>query len=79
MLKKIWLTILRHTSFFTTKFKIFHDFQFCMGFFVNSDIVFGFDNPTYNSSPVRELSLVTQFSGITTLQSLILEKQCKGA
>ena len=49
------------------------------GGFIISDIVFGCDNPTYNPSPVRELSLLTQFSGITTLQSLVSEKQCKGA
>ena len=49
------------------------------GGFVISDKVFGCDNPTYNPSPVRELSLLTEFSGITTLQSLVLEKQWKGA
>ena len=49
------------------------------GGFIMSDKVFGCDNPTYNPSPVRELSLLTQFSGITTLQSLVSEKQCKGA
>ena len=47
--------------------------------FVISDKVFGCDDPTYNPSPVRELSLLTQFSDITTLQSLVSEKQCKGA
>ena len=49
------------------------------GGFVISDIAFGCDNPTYNPSPVRELSSLTQFSGFTTLQSLVSEKQCKGA
>ena len=49
------------------------------GIFVISDIAFGCGDPTYNPSPVGELSLLTQFSGITTLQSLISEKQCKGA
>ena len=49
------------------------------GGFGSSDKVFGCDNPTYNPSPVRELSFLTQFSGITTLQSLVLETQCKGA
>ena len=49
------------------------------GGFVISDIVFGCDDPTYNPSPVRELSLLTQFSGFTTLQSLVSEKQCKWA
>ena len=47
--------------------------------FVISDKVFGCDDPTYNPSPVRELSLLTQFSGIATLHSLFSEKQCKGA
>ena len=45
------------------------------GGFVISDIVFGCDDPPCNPSPVRELSLLTQFSGLTTLQSLVSEKQ----
>ena len=45
--------------------------------FVISGIVFLYDDPMYNPNPVQELSLLTQFSGITTLQSLFLEKQCK--
>ena len=49
------------------------------GVFVISDKVFGCDDPTYNPSPVKELSLLAQFSGITTLQFLVSEKQCKGA
>ena len=32
------------------------------GGFVISDIVFGCGDPTYNLSPVQELSLLTQFS-----------------
>ena len=83
MLKKILSTILHLTSFFTGKFKFFQDLPkiaiVLQGGFVISDLVFGCDNPTYNPSPIRELSLLTQFSGITTLQSLVLEKQCKGA
>ena len=82
MLKKGLSTILHHTSFFTEKFecspestKNFDVFFSLQGGFVISDIVFGCDDPTYNPSPVRELSLLTQFSGITTLQSLVLEKQ----
>ena len=59
--------------------KIWVFFSFLQGGFVISDIVFGCDDPTYNPSPVRELSLLTQFSGFTTLQSLVLEKHCKGA
>ena len=42
--------------------------------FVISDIVFMCDDPCYNPSPVRELRLLTQFSGFTTLQSLVSEK-----
>ena len=49
------------------------------GGFVISDIVFGCNDPTYNPIPVRGLSLLTQFSGFTTLQSLVLERHCKGA
>ena len=84
MLKKIMSTILHHTSFFTAKFKFFSQdlpnvsMVLQVGFVI-SDKVFGCDDPTYNPSPVRELSLLTQFSGITTLQSLVLEKQCKEA
>ena len=54
-------------------------FFFLQGGFVISDIVFGCDDPTYNPSPVRELSLLTQFSGVTTMPSLVLEKHSKGA
>ena len=57
----------------------FYLFSFLHGGFVISDIAFGCDDLTYNPSPVRELSLLTQFSGITTLQSLVSKKQCKGA
>ena len=49
------------------------------GVSVISDIVFGCDDPTYNPSLVQELSLLTQLSGITTLKSLVSEKQCNGA
>ena len=63
-------------------FNFFQDlpktFMVLQGDFVISDIVFGCDNPTCNPIPVRELSLLTQFSGITTLQTLVSEKQCKG-
>ena len=88
MLKKGLSTIL-HTSCFTEKFecslesarkkKFDNIFFFLQGGFVISDKVFGCDDPTYNPSPVRELSLLTQFSGFTTLQSLVSEKHCKGA
>ena len=88
MLKKALLTKLRHTSFFTTKFKCStestkNSFFFCFFFlfargFAISEIVFGCDKPTYDPSPVRELSFITQFSGLATLQSLALEKQWKG-
>ena len=91
MLKKGLSTILHHTSFFTEKFEcspestrkkkltVFCCCFFLQGGFVISDIVFGCDNPTYNPSPVGELSLLTQFPGFTTLQSLVSEKHCKGA
>ena len=59
--------------------KIWRFFFSLQGDFVISDFVFGCDNPTYNASPVGELSLLTQFSGFTTLQSLVSEKHCKGA
>ena len=36
------------------------------GGFVISNKVFGCDDATCNPSPVQELSLLTQFSGITT-------------
>ena len=55
--------------------------RFCslQGGFVIPDIVFGCDDPTYNPSPVREFSFLTQFSGFITLQSLVSKKHCKGA
>ena len=34
--------------------------------FVNSNIVFGCNDPTHNRSSVWILSLLTQFSGLTT-------------
>ena len=43
------------------------------GVFVIPDIAFGCDGTTYNSSCVQELSLLTQVSGITTLQSLAMQ------
>ena len=88
MLKKGLSTILHHTSFFTEKFecapgstkkKFFEVFFSLQRGFVISDIVFGCDCPTYNPSPVWELTLITQFWGFTTLRSLVLEKHCKGA
>ena len=48
------------------------------GCFVISDIVFGSNNPTYNPSPEWWLNFLTQFSGIKTLEELVLETQCKG-
>ena len=54
-------------------------FFFLQGGFAISDIVFGCDDPTDNPSPVQELDLLTQFSGFTTLQSLVLAKHCKEA
>ena len=64
---------------FYSKVKSFHRiFAILQGGLVVSDIVFGCDEPTHNSSPVQELSLLTQFSGIKAVQSLVLEKECKG-
>ena len=88
MLKKGLSTIFHHISFFTEKFecapgstkkKSFDIFFSLQRGFVISDIVFGCDGPTSNPSPVWELSLITQFSGFTTLQSLVSEKHCMGA
>ena len=75
MLKKIMSTILHHTSFFNAKFKFFPQdlpniFLVLEGVFVISDNAFGCDEPTYNTSPVWKLSLLTQFSGFTTLHLL---------
>ena len=47
--------------------------------FVISNIAFGSGDPKYNPSAVQELGLLTHISGITTLQFLVLEKQCKGS
>ena len=76
MLKKIWSTILHHTSFVTAKVKFFAGFlQFCKGVLPFQALSLGVTTP--HITP--EFSLLSQFSGITTLQSLVLEKQCKGA
>ena len=48
------------------------------GGFVNSDIFFGCDDPTHNPSSVQILSLLTQFSGLTTLQSLVSGEALQG-
>ena len=85
VLKKALSIIVHHTPFFTANFKCssrstkFFMFFFLQGGFVISDIVIGCDDPIYNPSPVQELSLLNQFSSFTTLQSLVLEKQSKGA
>ena len=44
------------------------------GGFVNSGIVLGCEYPTHNPSTVRILSFLTQFSGLTTLQSLVVRE-----
>ena len=77
MLKKIMSTILHYTSFFNAKFKFFPQdlpniFLVLQGVFVISDNAFGCDEPTYNTSPVWKLSLLTQFSGFTTLHLLFI-------
>ena len=81
MLKKVLSTIPSHELFFYRKLTFFQDLlkYILLGGFVISDIVFGCDDPTYNPSPVRKMSLLTQFSGITSLQSLVLETQYNGA
>ena len=82
-LKKSMSTILNHTSFFTAKFEFLPGstkyFDGLPWQFWHFRQVFGWDIPTYNPSPVWELALLIEFSGTTTLQSLVLEKQCKGA
>ena len=81
MLKKILLAIL-HTSFFTAKFKFFQRLPEILMVvqegFVIVDMVYGCDNCTYNPSAVQELSLLTKFLSIKTLQLIVSEKQCKG-
>ena len=74
MLKKVISTAPPHSFFLQQSVTII-----LQGGFVISDIIFGCDDPTYNPSTVQELSLLTQYSGIATLQSLVLEEQCKGA
>ena len=84
MLKKGLLTILHHTSFFTENFECSPGSTknlkgvFCKGVLLFQRLSL-YNDLTYNPSPVRELSLLTQFSGFTTLQSLVLEKHFKGA
>ena len=84
MLKKVTNTTLYNSE----QYHLIHSFlqkvflriywnMILQGCFVISDIVFRYDDTIYNPSPVWELSLLTQFSGITTLQSLFSEKQCK--
>ena len=48
------------------------------GGFVVLGIIFGCDNHRYNSSPVWELSLLAQFSGITILQALSFGETVQG-
>ena len=82
MLRKVILTIPPHAFSFTAKCNFFSRISyniFLQGDFVVLDIVFGCHNTTFNPSPVWELSFLTQFSGITTLQSLVPEKQYKEA
>ena len=46
--------------------------------FVNLHIVFGCDKPTYNPSSVWKLILLTQFSGLTILLSLVTRGGLQG-
>ena len=41
------------------------------GTFVISDIVFGYDHPTYSPFSIQELSVLTQFCGNTTLPAVL--------
>ena len=82
MLKKVISTIPPHALSYTAKCNFFPGSTkiiFLQGGFVILDIVFGCDNPTFIICLVQELSLLTQFSRITTQQFLVLEKQGKGA
>ena len=79
--KKIISTILNHTSFFKAKLKCSprstKDFPGFTRGFVISDVVFGHENLTYNPNPAQELNLFIEFSGFTTLQSLVSKKQSR--
>ena len=48
------------------------------GSFDNLDIVFGSDTTTNNSSSLWILNLYTQFSGLTTLQTLVTRETLQG-
>ena len=58
---------------------LFFPVVFMQGGFVNSDIGLGCDYPTYNPSSVQILSLLTQFSGLITMQSLVSGEALQGA
>ena len=45
---------------------------------VNSGIVLGYGDPIHNPSSVRILRLLTQFSGLTILQSLVVREALQG-
>ena len=51
---------------------------FMQGSFDNLDIVFGSDTTTNNSSSLWILNLYTQFSGLTTLQTLVTRETLQG-
>ena len=87
-LKKIMLTILHHTSFFTAKFKFFlgstkYFYGFARGFVISdiSDISLGVTTRhiTQDPSPTWKLGLLPQFSDITTLEFLVSETPYSGA
>ena len=74
-----------HVLFFLRKwlsvsflFVFFLSCCFCATGFVNSDTVFGCDNSTHNLSSVSILSLLTQFSSLTILQSLVSGEALQG-
>ena len=47
--------------------------------FINSDIAFGCEDPTNNPSSIWISSLPNQFSGLTTLQSLVSGEALQGS
>ena len=52
---------------------------FARGFLSLQTLSLGVTTPHITPDILRELSLLTQFSGFTTLQSKVSEKHCKGA
>ena len=72
------MTISHLTRFFFFFFVFFSQTQTFQGGFVNLEIVYGCDDRTYKSSSVWALCLLTQFLGLTTLQSLVAREALQG-